>query len=174
MIDVKVFETGNGGDLFLNGNDIAKAFSFDNMPYLAMFGGNVGFSTPTKREPSAQAFDYWANSLIFGDSPEAQFNSFTEAALERVDLNSNGRLTIQEAVKKDLKFMDPFSKTTVDVTILAQDKVSIGISILQPENKVIKKFMYIWDGALLIDETLTYSPKPNDILGLDELLEYEI
>jgi hypothetical protein len=174
MVDLKVFETGNGGDLMLSGFDLAKALTFDNFPYLAMFGGNPKFTTPPERIQSEQAFDFWGNSLFFSDSPEQQFNSFTEAALESVDLNSNGRLKIEEAVKKDLKFMSPFANVSVNVSILGQEKVGIGISIVQPENNVNKQFMYIWDGVLLLDETVSYQAKPATIDGLDEVLEYEI
>ena len=174
MIDVKLYESGNGGDILLNGNDLAKANTFDNMPYLAMFGGNVGFSTPTKRVNNEQNFDFWANDLLFGENKEMQFNSKTEFVLTSASLNSRGRQLIQEAVKTDLQFMVPFANIDVVVDILGQEKLSIGISLIQPENQTEKKFMYIWDGVSLIDEELIYVGKPNEVIGLDEPLEFEI
>jgi len=174
MVDLKIFESGNGGDVFLSGLDLAKALTFDNFPYIAMFGGNPGNSTPVDRANNEQAFDFWGNNVFFSGSKEQQFNSFTEAALESVDLNSNGRLKIEDAIKKDLLFMGPFANVDVNVSILGQERVGISIKIIQPENNVNKEFMYIWDGVLLLDETLTYNNNPLVIEGLDELLETEI
>jgi hypothetical protein len=174
MVDLKLFESGNGGDLLLSGYDLAKAYTFDNFPYLAMFGGNPKYPTPVARISSEQAFDFWGNSIFLSDSKDEQFNSYTEAALDEVDLNSNGRLKIEEAVKKDLRFMSPYSEVKVNVQILGQEKVGLGITILQPENGVNREFMYIWDGSLLLDETLSYTPKPPQIEGLEEVLEYDI
>ena len=70
--------------------------------------------------------------------------------------------------------MVPFANIDVVVDILGQEKLSIGISLIQPENQTEKKFMYIWDGVSLIDEELIYVGKPNEVIGLDEPLEFEI
>ena len=58
-MDLKLIETGNGGDLVKNSKDLEVIFGFQNMPYLALFGGNPGFSTPTQRPENSQAFDWW-------------------------------------------------------------------------------------------------------------------
>lgn len=143
-MDLEVIETGNGGDLVLKGNDLAFIFGFQNMPYLALFGGNVEASTPVERIPSEQAFDWWGNSLL-PNKPEVQFNSLTERTLNNVAVNSAGRLEIENAVKKDLEFMDAFAKVSVDVSIVSTDRVRILVSILEPENLDPKEFQFIWD-----------------------------
>ncbi len=143
-MDLEVIESGNGGDLVLKGNDLSFIFGFQNMPYLALFGGNVIASTPVERIPSEQAFDWWGNSLL-PNKPEVQFNSLTERLLNNIAVNSSGRLEIENAVKKDLEFMSTFANVSVDVSIVSTDRVRILVTILEPENLDPKEFQFIWD-----------------------------
>ena len=64
MSDLVIYETGDGGDVVLKGNDFELTESLFNMPYLAWFGGNPGFSTTGNELENEQRFDYWANSLF--------------------------------------------------------------------------------------------------------------
>lgn len=173
MIDLRIVETGNGGDLALLGNDFAKANSFENMVYLAMFGGNVGFSTPKRRANDEQAFDYWANSLLFADSPELQFNSETEKALGEISFTSNGRQILEQAIKTDLKFMQPYANVSVNVTILTFTDLQMKIDIIKPDNKIEKQFIFIWDGFNIFEEEIVYTPKV-EAIGLEEIIETEL
>ncbi len=143
-MDLEVIESGNGGDLVQKGNDLSFIFGFQNMPYLALFGGNVKASTPVEPIPSEQAFDWWGNSLL-SNKPEAQFNSLTERTLNNIAVNSAGRLEIENVVKKDLEFMTTFAKVSVDVSIVSTDRVRILVTILEPENLDPKEFQFIWD-----------------------------
>ncbi|KKM20617.1 hypothetical protein LCGC14_1643660 [marine sediment metagenome] len=143
-MDLEVIESGNGGDLVQKGNDLSQIFGFQNMPYLALFGGNVEASTPVERIPSEQAFDWWGNFLL-SNKPEVQFNSLTERTLNNVAVNSSGRLEIENAVKKDLEFMSTFAEVSVDVSIVSTDRVRILITVLEPENLDPKEFQFIWD-----------------------------
>ena len=45
MFDLALFETGNGGDYNFTGKDLAVVNGTENMPYIAMFGGNIEAST---------------------------------------------------------------------------------------------------------------------------------
>jgi len=146
-MDVEVFESGNGGELVKTAKDISVLYGFENMPYIAMFGGNLKASTPTNRLESEQAFDFWGNSLLMLGNPAAQFNSETERALNNNPLTSAGRLQIESAVKKDLEFMKSFAEVKVDTKILATDVIAIGIQIKQPDNIQEKEFIYIWDAT---------------------------
>tara|TARA_R110001606_G_scaffold380908_3_gene541727 strand:+ start:1152 stop:1685 length:534 start_codon:yes stop_codon:yes gene_type:complete len=172
-IDVRMFEAGNGGDILLQGNDFVNSLSFEAFPYLGMFGGNPGFPTPKIRKPEEQAFDYWGNSLLFVDTPEEQFNSFTEDALDKVVLNSNGRIKVEQAVKKDLEFMKSFSDIYVNVSILGVRSLSIAVDVVQVENKVSKKFLFIWDGFELAEENLPYTTRVIGE-GLEEISQFEL
>lgn len=148
-MDVKVIETGNGGDLTKNGNDLAMVFSFENMVYLALFGGNKEAVTPQKRISSEQAFDYWANSLLFPEDTALQFNSITEKTLETTALTSVGRLTIEDAVKADLEFMAAFAEVSVSSQIVSSDRIDISVKVNEPGNLTERRFIYIWENGKL-------------------------
>ena len=146
-MDLLLTETGNGGDLVKKPKDLAVVEGFENMIYLAFFGGNVAQDTPTKRIESAQAFDFWGNNLVLPQDQSRQFNSQTERILHSVPLTSSGRIQILNAVKADLKFMKPFANVASDVVIYQTDKVAIGVKLEQPDNLQAKEFIYIWDAT---------------------------
>lgn len=154
-MDLELVENGNGGDLVKTPRDLSVIEGFENMPYLAICGGNLKAST-AKRLPTEQAFDWWANSFM---DPELQMNSETERVLNNVALNSSGRTAIEEAVKKDLGFMTKFALINVVVSIVATDKVVIGLRITKPNNIQKQDFIYIWDATNkeLIDREVAIS-----------------
>jgi hypothetical protein len=76
-MDIALLETGNGGDISINGNDLGTMKGWGNMPYLAMFGGNPE-SVTRDRLPTIQAFDYWGNNLLWEQDASIQYNSLTE------------------------------------------------------------------------------------------------
>lgn len=118
---------GNGGDLQLLGNDLALVYGNENQVYLALFGGNVEQNTPALIT-NAQTEDYWGNNLFWPNDPSKQFNSNTERTLNTTALNSAGRITIENAVKSDLKFLvDMGATVTVNVTIPSVNLVTIMI-----------------------------------------------
>ncbi len=142
-MDLQIIETGNGGDLAKNGNDLSLVFSFENMPYLAMFGGNKEAVT-RPRLPTEQAFDWFGNSLFFINDQSIQFNSLTEKALDEIPLTSSGRILIENEIKKDLQFMQAFAEITVKTSIPATDTLLINIKIQEPDNLQAREFIYIW------------------------------
>lgn len=172
--DLRLYETGSGGDFQILANDFIGCFSFENFPYLAMFGGNPDSVTSEKTE-GEESFDYWGNTLLWSNNPEVQFNSRTERALREVALNSSGRKIIEEAVISDLSFMKSFSEVSVSVEIPALDTVKISILIEEPSNGVKKLFTYLWDGAKLIDEASASNlNNPTTGVGLEENLQFEL
>ncbi len=80
MFDLAIIETGNGGDLVINGNDIGIVTDIGNMPYLAMFGGNKEstINQSTTLSQGAQSFDWWGNNLLMPSNQSQQFNSLLE------------------------------------------------------------------------------------------------
>lgn len=147
-MDLKVRDTGNGGELVKTPKDLSMVFGFENMPYLAMFGGNPEGSTPVKRDVrNDQSRDWWGNSLLMDGDPSIQFNSLTEKALSNIALSSSGRIRIEEAIKKDLEFMREFAIVKVSVVILTVDRIALGIRLEKPENVQLKDFAYIWDAT---------------------------
>ena len=69
-----------------------------------------------------------------------------ENALNTTALDSSGRITIEEAAKKDLEFMKDIADVSVDVSILSDDKVSIFAKLKEPENIQVQEYQFIWDG----------------------------
>lgn len=121
MIDLLIWETGNGGDLLQRGNDIVPVTGYENTPYLALFGGS----------------SWWGNYLV----PENQFLSRTEEVLRNTTLTSAGRIAIENALGLDLAFLKEIEGTTYScsVTIAGVNKLSIEITI---NGKV---FSYNWN-----------------------------
>lgn len=94
MTDLLIYESGNGGELLLRGNDLAGVNGYENAGYLAQFGGA----------------EWWGNYMT--DQP---YNSQTEIALQTNALSSAGRLAIEQAIKADLEFLKDISGTTATV-----------------------------------------------------------
>lgn len=146
-MDVEVYESNNGGDILKTAKDISVIYGWENFPYLALFGGNLKASTPTKRLESEQDFSFWGNNLFHPANGAAQFNSETERALANNTLTSAGRLQIESAIKKDLDFMKAFAVVKVKTRIVATDVILMFIDIKQPDNLQAKEFVYIWDAT---------------------------
>lgn len=147
MSDLRLVETGNGGDLQLIGRDLSMVDGFENMPYIAIFGGNVEASTNGPKEENEQAFDWWGNNLLMENNQSVQFNSELERFLNNISLTSANRISAEQVLLSDLNFMNVFSEVTVDTEIIATDNYKINIKIKQPDNLQDKEFIYIWDAT---------------------------
>ena len=98
-MDIRLIETGQGGDIVINQSVIDGVDGYENMPYLAMFGGA----------------DFWGN-FLFEQIPGGRVESKTEKALQDNALNSSGLRRIEDAVKEDLAFLeDNIPNTTITV-----------------------------------------------------------
>jgi phage gp46-like protein len=116
MIDIRIIQTGDGGDFVVKGNDLEAVNGIENMPYLAMFGGDA---------------DWWANGLLFAENPEVQIKSTVEKTLMNTALNSSGRIAIENAVKKDLEFLQKSygAVVTVAASITSNNRIELLINI---------------------------------------------
>lgn len=137
IFDLVINDKGDGGDAVMLGHDLAITKSSQNMIYLGLFGGNIEQST-NNTVTEVQSFDFWGNNLLMRSDPSIQFNSTTERILKTTPLNSAGRVTIQNAIKKDLEFFKDFG-TIVDVivTIVSDDRISAVIQSLQDSSEEI-------------------------------------
>lgn len=124
--DLKIIETGNGGDCVNLGNDIQVIDTIYTMVYLSLFGGNVEEST-VAGFVKTQSFDYWANKLMFGDEPTQQFNSETECTLNKTALNTAAIDKITNAVLTDLNYLKKLFKVSVKVSLPYVNQVKIEI-----------------------------------------------
>jgi phage gp46-like protein len=128
MMDLAVIETLNGGDLQVVGNDLATIDGLENQIYLSLFGGNPGY--PSKnRVDQVESLDWWGNNLLMANDQGLQFNSIFEYKLNRVTLNSLGRIELEEAAKKDLEYLSPYAKLTVSISIVSDDRIQMSIRI---------------------------------------------
>lgn len=140
-MDLEIVETLNGGDLVKKAKDLSVICGLQNMPYLALFGGNTEESTPVIRLANKQYHDFWANEILWPKNLSLQFNSETERVLNTVALTSSGRVVIEQAIKKDLEFLRGEADVRVSVSIINDDRITIAIQILQ------QTFAYIWDAT---------------------------
>ena len=146
-MDLEVLETGNGGDIVKNISDLSVIDGFQNMAYLALFGGNPNHSTPVERLHDVQMFDWWGNDLLLKENPKLQFNSLTEQTLMNVSLNNDGLAVVKQAVTRDLEFMKEFADLDISTSIISNDKVEIKVVIEQPDNEQNKSFVFLWDST---------------------------
>ena len=63
MADIKLKETGDGGDAIFNGTDIETIEGFENMPFIGISGGNIEENTKEYLD-GEQRFSWWGNNLL--------------------------------------------------------------------------------------------------------------
>ena len=145
--DLLLYESGSGGELFLENNDLALTESLYQTIYVSLFGGNVEASTVGNELVGEERSDYWANSLLFKNEKNKQLNSRTERTLNEVTINSSGRLKIKSAVEEDLIFLKKLANLEINIVILGVDKIEIEIIMTSIQNQSNKTFQFIWDNA---------------------------
>lgn len=159
--DILIIETGTGGDVTLLGNDLASVQGLQNMPYLAWFGGNVGYTTANNRPENTEVFDFWGNFLNESANPQTWFNSLLENALKNTAITPQGIREIETAARKDLDFMRGFATVSVSVSAPAIDRVKIDVILRQIETNEEDIFSYIWAAT----ENELISPQSYEVIN---------
>lgn len=144
--DILLYENGNGGEIAIDGYDIALNDQLLQQPYLCLFGGNIEAVTSGDEQAGTLRNDWWGNSLFFQQESARQFNSVTEKALNETPLNSAGRIKLLRAVERDLESLKQWADLTIDVIISKVNEVVISIAIKQP-NQQENTINIVWDGA---------------------------
>lgn len=155
--DILLFESGDGGEMEVANNDITLTETLFQQVYLRLFGGNLEASTTGTEIEGQEREDWWGNSLLFEDEKEKQFNSTTEQILDRVALNTSGRIDIIRAVEFDLKGLEGIADVSVDVVILSESRIKISVLLQKPGKIEDKFFQFIWDNArkeVIIDKRI--------------------
>lgn len=145
--DILLYETGSGGDFAVVSNDLVLGDVLYQQFYLALFGGNLRASTKQTYLENEERFDYWGNSLIWPTNPSRQFNSETERALQEVALNSSGRMSIIQAVKTDLSYLETVINFEVEVELLSQNRLAITITFTGKTNQQDKSLQFVFDNS---------------------------
>jgi phage gp46-like protein len=137
--DILIYESGDNGDLYLESSDIATVSSFSNCFYLALFGGNLEQNTTPDIADGEIREDWWGNAIV-----ENQFNSNFERALNNTAINTAGIKALEDAALEDLQFLTDLGDISVDVSILAENKISLEI-YLKTANNSNKKVKFVFD-----------------------------
>jgi hypothetical protein len=140
LIDILLYESGNGGEISLKNGDIQMTDSISNQPYLAHFGGNVEASTTGEEIVGEDRSDWWGNTFFENDQA-SQMNSELERALNNTALNSAGRLSITQSAKTDLEFLKEIADIDCEASITGIDKISISDKINQTQKT------FSWDAT---------------------------
>jgi hypothetical protein len=171
FIDLELFENGNGSDFVIINNDLKTISGFQNMPYIALFGGNLKQDTTGPKILDISE-DFWGNYLFLPNDPKMWINSTTERLLRNISLTSNSRREVEQAVKFDLAFMEDFANVSVSVSLIGVDKLRIEIELREPNNSESKIFVYIWSAT---NKELS-NPQSGDIVtenfDLQNFLQY--
>lgn len=145
--DILLYESGDGGEISIQSNDLALAETLYMQVYLAMFGGNVEENTKTSYLNTEERFDWWGNTLFFNDEKSKQFNSNTERTLKNVSLNSSGRLEIIRAMNEDLSYLGDVLDYNVNVELQDVNKIRLIIQFSQKGNQEDKILQLVYDNA---------------------------
>lgn len=121
MLNKEKYETGDGGTILVEDNDIKNDSGMFTSIYLALFS--------TKST-------WWGNSIF-----ETTIESETETALSVNSTNEKGLDTIKRAVIADLSTLT-FATFTVNVILVDFAKISINIEASNNETMQI-----IWDAT---------------------------
>lgn len=145
--DISIYESGDGGELVIDSNDLLLQESLYSQIYLALFGGNVEQNTKRDYLANEIRYDYWANALLWKDETSKQFNSNTERLLEQIVLNSSGRLEMIMAVESDLEYLSELLTSSVEVEFPENDHIRIIVNFIPKENQENKVLQLVYDNA---------------------------
>ena len=155
--DINLHESGNGGEMAIVSNDLLMGESLFQQVYLALFGGNVEANTLGNELLTEERFDWWGNSLFFGENQNKQFNSNTERTINNVALNSQGRLQIVNAINEDLSYLNELLSFDVNVQLFEVNKIRIIVNFIPKSNQENRVLQLVYDNAkneLLIERTI--------------------
>lgn len=144
IVDLTILESGDGGDLYLNNEDLSTVSGLTNQVYLALFGGNVEQSTSIDLSELEQRFDWWGNEYLEDD--EFRFNSEFERKLNQVALNSGGVSILEDAAKSDLVYLQEYADIQIEGSIPDINKFKLLVSLQEPGTDSVK-ISFIWDGT---------------------------
>jgi phage gp46-like protein len=141
--DIFIFESFNGGELELVNDDLKVSQGLHNQVYLALFGGNVEESTTENLNELDERSDFWGNEYL---TPENQFNSEFEKALNQVALNSSGISKLESAAKKDLQYLSEIANIAIAGSLIGFNKFQLIVELQEPNSQSVK-VKFIWDGT---------------------------
>jgi len=143
MENYSIYDNGDGGQLFIQNNDIQKSGGLGVAVYLKLFGGNVDASTTGQEVSGEIRKDWWGNNRF--DTSRKWINSETERVLRGASLTDQSLIDIEEAVKTDLESLKIFGEISVSVAYPGLNRVSIAITIKQVAQDA--EILVVWDAT---------------------------
>jgi len=141
MADVRLFQTGDGGNLEIPTNqDVQLTGGFETDFYLSLFGGNQDDNGSIGSKKS-----WWGNLL--DSNPAFQFRSRTQNLLVSLPLVSGNIRKIEDSVKNDLKsYVDSgaITELNIAVSIKYPRRVEIVITALANGISINITFLANW------------------------------
>ena len=99
MIDVRIFQTADGGEVTITNGQFAMSDGLDVAAYLSIFGGNEDDSAQTADDPK----QWWGN---LGESdPVKKYRSALQFLLLTLPLTPTNLQRLEEAAQSDLAWM---------------------------------------------------------------------
>ena len=141
IIDILIYENGDGGELQLRNEDLQISQALTNQVYLALFGGNIEENTSGGMEDREQREDYWGNELL---EAEHQFNSNFERELKKQPLTSGGISKLEDAAKRDLEFLQDYADIEVEGFAPKPYMLELYVTLIQPDVDSVK-IKFVWD-----------------------------
>lgn len=139
-MDLKIIETGSGGDVVFENGDLVLGSEVYNQPYLAHFGGNKEGISDEYIEGKPRN-DFWGNTII---QDKECFDSRFERALTQNEISSSGIKKIEQAAIDDMAYLEGFAETESTVVSKTIDRVDLHDKISSQNNV---EFSYIWNEA---------------------------
>ena len=143
IVDIMFFESGSGGNISLQNDDIQTISGLSNQVYLALFGGNLQQNTSEELAVLDEKQDWWGNSLL---PTEQQFNSVFERTIRETPLTSGGIQTLVNAAKEDLNYLTDYADIEISGSIVQPNRFELLVNLIEPDQQSTK-IKFIWDGT---------------------------
>lgn len=147
--DIKIYESGSGGEFDLLNEDLETIEGLTNQPYLALFGGNIEQSTSNSILQGELRGDWFGNLLL---DDENRFNSSFERALNNTALTSSGIRALKIIAENDLKYLKDYADITVNVYLEDISRVVVEVTMKKPDNQSLKvKLVWSFDQNKIVE-----------------------
>lgn len=145
MLNKSIYESGNGGAIFIKNKAIQHTNTLNTQAYLLMFGGNKEASTKKDYSTNELRMDWWGNDI--NKNPSDWINSETERVLTGITINSQSTTKITNAIKKDLRKLEAFGEVDIQVIYPNRNTVKITITLTEKTNKTTSNLILVWDST---------------------------
>lgn len=142
--DVLLFQINDGGEIDIESGIVKMSSGLETSVYLSLFGGNEDDTGKNESE-----FTWWAN--LDEIDPVNQYRSETQNLLSSIPANSSNLLRIEEAAKRDLKWLIEkkiASEIKITASITAVNRVNLNIEIVAIGRESTFDFVANWRASV--------------------------